>query len=73
MRTDWIIDVIIGVTAIFIFGVMMLWLPKVIPNLFGYLAAFLVFIAYLVIIGLLVVKRKVGINPIRKKKAKKAQ
>ena len=71
MRTDWILDIIIGITAIILFGVMMLVLPKIIPSPFGYLAAFLVFIAYLMIIGITVIKKNVGVNPIRKKKPKK--
>jgi len=71
MRTDWILDVAIGLSAIIIFGIMLLWLPKFIPNPFGYVAAFLVFIAYLTIMGLTVVKSHVGQNPIKKKKAEK--
>ncbi|HJJ54669.1 MAG TPA: hypothetical protein O0X50_01125 [Methanocorpusculum sp.] len=67
MRTDWILDVVIGLSAIIIFGVMLLFLPKIIPNPFGYVAAFLVFIAYLTIMGLTVVKKHVGENPIKKK------
>lgn len=73
MRTDWIFDIIIGVTAIIIFGVMLVWLPSFIPNPFGYVAAFLVFIAYLTVLALTLVKKNVGVNPIQKKKAKKQE
>lgn len=71
MRTDWILDVVIGVSAIIIFGIMLLWLPKFIPNPFGYVAAFLVLIAYLTVMGLTVVKKHVGENPAEKKKSAK--
>ncbi|HJJ41768.1 MAG TPA: hypothetical protein O0W90_00440 [Methanocorpusculum sp.] len=66
MRTDWILDIVIGVTGIIIFAFMMLFLPKFLPPAFGYLAAFLIFVAYMTIMGLTVVKNIIGKKPAKK-------
>ncbi len=66
MRKDWILDIVIGISSIFIFAVMLLFLPTVLPAAFGYVAAFLIFVLYLTLMGLFVVKRFVG-EPVQKK------
>ncbi len=71
MKTNWILDVVVGLSAIIIFGIMLLWLPKFVPNPFGYVASFLVFIAYLTVMGLTVVRKQVGENPVKQKKTNK--
>lgn len=65
MRTDWILDIAIGISAIIIFAVMLLFLPTVLPAAYGYVAAFLIFVAYLTAMGLTVIKKSVG-EPIKK-------
>lgn len=72
MRTDWILDVVLGIFAIVLFGVMMLFLPTLLPAAYGYVAAFLIFLLFLTIAGLTVVLRRVGRNP-AKKNAKKTE
>lgn len=62
MRTDWILDVVIGVTAIIIFALMLLFLPTIMPQAYGYACAFLIFVAYLTVMGLTVVKNSIGKN-----------
>lgn len=62
MRTDWILDVVIGVTSIILFALMLLFLPTILPQAYGYVAAFLIFVAYLTIMGLTVVKNSIGKN-----------
>ncbi len=66
MRKDWILDVIIGISAIIIFAFMLLFLPTILPNAYGYVVAFLIFVAYLTIMGLTVIKKSVG-EPAAKK------
>ena len=68
MRKDWILDIAIGISAIFIFAVMLLFLPTVLPAAFGYVAAFLIFVLYLTLMGLFVVKKFVGETPQKKAK-----
>ena len=68
MRKDWILDVAIGVSSIIIFAVMLLFLPTILPSAFGYVAAFLIFVLYLTLMGLFVVKRFVGETPQKKVK-----
>ena len=68
MRKDWILDIAIGVSAIIIFAVALLYLPAVLPAAFGYVAAFLIFVLYLTLMGLFVIKRFVGEKPPKKVK-----
>ncbi|HJJ69039.1 MAG TPA: hypothetical protein O0Y02_00200 [Methanocorpusculum sp.] len=68
MRKDWILDIAIGISSIFIFAVALLFLPEVLPAAFGYVAAFLIFVLYLTLMGLFVVKRFVGETPQKKVK-----
>ncbi len=56
---DWILDVIIGVSAIIIFAILLLGLPTVLPAAYGYVVAFLIFVAYLTIAGLTVIKKSI--------------
>ncbi|HJJ47689.1 MAG TPA: hypothetical protein O0X39_01675 [Methanocorpusculum sp.] len=72
MRTDWILDIILAVVGIVLFGLMMLVLPQVLPGGFAYIAAFLIFIIYLSIAGLTIILKNVGKNPAQKK-VKKAE
>lgn len=55
----WILDILIGVTALIIFAVMMFALPMVMPAAYGYVAALLVFIIYLAVAGVTVVKNTI--------------
>lgn len=68
MRKDWILDVLIGLSAIIIFAVALLYLPQILPAAFGYVAAFLIFVLYLTIMGLFVIKKFVGETPQKKAK-----
>jgi len=68
MRTDWIKDVIIGVAGIVLFAFMLLLLPTIMPIGFGYIAAFLVFVAFLVVMSLTVIKKQIGEKYIKKPK-----
>ncbi len=68
MRKDWILDIAIGISSIFIFAAMMLFLPTIMPEAFGYVAAFLIFVLYLTIMGLFVIRRFVGETPQKKVK-----
>ena len=68
MRKDWILDIAIGISSIFIFAVMLLYLPTVLPAAFGHVAAFLIFVLYLTLMGLFVIKRFVGETPQKKAK-----
>jgi len=71
MRKDWILDIAIGISSIIIFAVMLLYLPTVLPAAFGYVAAFLIFVLYLTLMGLFVIKRFVGeAQPKKEKKVK---
>ena len=50
---------------------MLLYLPTVLPAAFGYVAAFLIFVLYLTLMGLFVIKRFVGeAQPKKEKKVK---
>ena len=73
MRTDWIKDIIIAIVAIALFGVMLLILPKVLPIPIGisYILAFAVFIAFLAVMALTVIKKQVGVKYIKKPKTAK--
>ncbi len=56
---DWILDVIIGISAIILFAILLLALPHVLPAAYGYVAAFLIFVAYLTIAGLTAIKSSI--------------
>lgn len=56
---DWILDVIIGVSAIILFAVLLLALPQFLPAAYGYVAAFLIFVTYLTIAGLTLIKNSI--------------
>lgn len=73
MRTDWIKDIIIAIIGIALFGIMLLVLPKALPVPIGisYILAFAVFIAFLAVMALTVIKKQVGIRYIKKPKVAK--
>lgn len=73
MRTDWIKDIIIAIIGIALFGIMLLVLPKALPVPIGisYILAFAVFIAFLAVMALTVIKKQVGTNYIKKPKVAK--
>ena len=56
---DWILDVIIGISAIILFAILLLALPHVLPAAYGYVAAFLIFVAYLTAAGLTAIKASI--------------
>lgn len=56
---DWILDVIIGISAIILFTILLLALPHVLPAAYGYVAAFLIFVAYLTAAGLTAIKASI--------------
>ncbi len=56
---DWILDVIIGISAIILFAILLLALPHVLPTAYGYVAAFLIFVAYLTAAGLTSIKASI--------------
>jgi|GEM_PF-1171277 len=56
---DWILDVIIGISAIILFAILLLALPQVLPAAYGYVAAFLIFVVYLAVAGLTVIKNSI--------------
>ena len=53
---DWRRYVISGISAIILFAILLLALPQVLPAAYGYVAAFLIFVAYLTGAGLTVIK-----------------
>jgi hypothetical protein len=55
----WILDIIIGVSALIIFGILLFALPMVMPAAYGYVAALMIFILYLTIAGLTVIKKTI--------------
>lgn len=56
---DWMLDVIIGISAIILFAILLLALPQVLPAAYGYVAAFLIFVVYLAVAGLTVIKNSI--------------
>ncbi|HKM41023.1 MAG TPA: hypothetical protein VJY43_00455 [Methanocorpusculum sp.] len=56
---DWILDVIIGISAIILFAILLLALPQVLPAAYGYVAAFMIFVVYLAVAGLTVIKNSI--------------
>jgi hypothetical protein len=54
--------VIIGLSSIILFAILLLALPPVLPEAYGYVVAFLIFVAYLTIAGLTVVKNSIKNN-----------
>jgi len=56
---DWILDVIIGLSSIILFAILLLALPPVLPEAYGYVVAFLIFVAYLTVAGLTAVRNSI--------------
>lgn len=55
----WLLDIIVGVSALIVFAILLFALPMVMPAAYGYIGALLLFIAYLTIAGLTVVKKSI--------------
>lgn len=55
----WILDIIIGVSALIVFAVLLFALPMVMPAAYGYVAALMIFILYLTVAGLTVIKKTI--------------
>ncbi|HJJ46730.1 MAG TPA: hypothetical protein O0X32_00515 [Methanocorpusculum sp.] len=70
MRTDWIDDIIIAITGTFLFGVALLVFQKIplIPKGVSFILAFAVFIAYLAVMALTVIKKHINIKSVNKTK-----
>lgn len=56
---SWILDIIVGVVGLILFGIMMFVLPMIMPAAYGYIGALMVFIAFLTVAGLTVIKNTI--------------
>jgi hypothetical protein len=55
----WILDIIVGVSALTVFGILLFVLPMIIPAAYGYISALMLFVVYLTITGLIVIKKAI--------------
>ncbi len=55
----WLLDIIVGVSSLIVFGILLFVLPMVMPAAYGYIGALILFIAYLAVAGLTVIKNSI--------------
>ncbi|MDR0438774.1 MAG: hypothetical protein LBH02_00955 [Methanocalculaceae archaeon] len=55
----WVLDIIVGVSALIVFGILLFALPKIMPEAYGYTSALILFVAYLTGAGLTVIKKTI--------------
>lgn len=60
----WVLDIIVGVSALIVFGILLFALPMVMPAAYGYIGALILFVVYLTVAGmvLLIVCKLVTVN-----------
>lgn len=56
----WVLDIIVGVSALIVFGILLFALPKVMPAAYGYIGALLLFVVYLTGTGLTIIKKAIA-------------
>lgn len=56
----WVLDIIVGVSALIIFGILLFALPMVMPAAYGYIGALLLFVVYLTVTGLTIIKKAIA-------------
>lgn len=56
----WLLDIIVGVSAVIVFGILLFALPMVMPAAYGYIGALILFVVYLTIAGLTVIEKKIA-------------
>ena len=52
----WVLDIIVGVSALIVFGILLFALP---PAAYGYIGALILFVVYLTVAGLTVIKKTI--------------
>jgi hypothetical protein len=55
----WILDIIVGVSALIVFGILLCALPIIMPKAYGYISALILFVAYLTSTGLTIIKKTI--------------
>ncbi|HJJ97312.1 MAG: hypothetical protein MJ014_08570 [Methanocorpusculum sp.] len=56
----WVLDIIVGVSALIVFGILLFALPMVMPAAYGYIGALLLFVVYLTVTGLTIIKKAIA-------------
>lgn len=56
----WVLDIIVGVSALIVFGILLFALPMVMPAAYGYIGALLLFVVYLTGTGLTIIKKAIA-------------
>jgi len=57
----WVLDIIVGVSALIALGILLFALPMVIkPAAYGYIGALLLFVVYLTVAGLTIIKKEIA-------------
>ena len=56
----WVLDIIVGVSALIVFGILLFSLPMVMPAAYGYIGALLLFAVYLTVTGLTIIKKAIA-------------
>ncbi|HJK01550.1 MAG TPA: hypothetical protein O0W91_01130 [Methanocorpusculum sp.] len=55
----WILDIIVGISSLIIFGILMFALPMIMPAAYGYIGALFLFVVYMTIAGLTIIKKTI--------------
>ena len=55
----WLLDIIVGVSSLIVFGILLFVLPMVMPAAYGYIGALILFLAYLAVAVLPVLKNSI--------------
>jgi hypothetical protein len=55
----WILDITVGVSALTVFGILLFVLPMIMPAAYGYISALMLFVVYLTVTGLIVIKKTI--------------
>ena len=56
----WVLDIIVGVSALIVFGILLFAMPMVMPAAYGYIGALLLFVVYLTVTGLTIIKKAIS-------------
>ncbi|MDR3102574.1 MAG: hypothetical protein LBU24_05090 [Methanocalculaceae archaeon] len=54
-----ILDIAVGVSALIVFSILLFVLPNVMPVTYGYISALILFIGYLTVAGLTIIKKTI--------------
>ena len=55
----WVLGIIVGVSALIVFGILLFALPMVMPAAYDYIGALILFVVYLTVAGLTVIKKTI--------------